>query len=226
VATATTRTASETSPVVRSWLLPLGVVVTVGVLLLGLAAPSFPTSGGHAWVLARRAMDFEALQSLPSWWSAVLPVLGALSAVEAAGQLRSTVARGGWWLLALLLTWLSVDHLVAVHEAVARLEVPALGPLARHPVELALVLGGLLAGVALVTSSPRPVVVLLLAAGLVYAASVVVDVLGSPVDMSLHHTAMLEVGLEWAGLLLALAASLRAPAYQHRSVRRSRHLAA
>lgn len=190
------------------------IAITVAILLLGLAAPYFPVTGDRhePWDLAQRALGFEALKSLPAWWSSVLPVLGALPAVDAARAAASRLARAGWVLTALLLAWLSVDHQVAIHEALGRLELRPLGPLAGHPVEVGLAVVGGLAAVALVMASHWRVVVLLVAAGGAYASSEAVDLFGPPVSLSGHHAAMLEVGLSWVGLLLVLMAALWATA--------------
>ena len=186
-----------------AWIAPAATVVTVVVIVLGVLAPVLPvTSDEHApWNLVQRALGFEAGRSLPGWWSTALPVLVGAAAVDAAGRRVSVAARAGWVLLGLLLGWLSLDHLVTIHEAV---HVGGLGPVSGHPVEAALlVLGAVVAGLLLRSERRRTLVQLGLAA-VIYAASVVVDAYGVPGRLSQHHTAMIEVGLSWMALLVAL----------------------
>jgi hypothetical protein len=192
-----------------AWAPPLAAVVTVAVLVLGSLAPLVPvTADEHApWNLVQRALAFEAERSLPGWWSTVLPVLVAAACLDAAGRRRAATARGGWVLLAALLGWLSLDHLVTIHEAMSRLHVAPLGPLAGRPVETALVVLGAVVGGLLVRREPRGTVVLLALAALAYTVSALVDALGVPVTLSTHHTAMVEVGTSWVAFLLALRAA-------------------
>ena len=186
-----------------AWIAPAAAVVTVVVIVLGVIAPVLPvTSDEHApWNLVQRALGFEAGRSVPGWWSTVLPVLVGVAAVDAAGRRASVAARAGWVLLGLLLGWLSLDHLVTIHEAV---QVGGLGPVSGHPVEAALLVLGAVAAGLLVRSERRGTVVQLGLAAALYAASAAVDAYGVPVPLSQHHTAMIEVGLSWLALLVAL----------------------
>ena len=190
--------------------LTLSAAVTSGVLVLGLIAPHLPVTGNpqDPWDLVQRALGFEALQGLPGWWSTVLPVLTAVAALRAGAWSPAVPARAGWWVLAALLGWLSVDHAVGVHEALGRARLGVLGPLSGHPVETVLGAVGLLAGLALVLTQPRHLGLLLLGAAAAYGLSEWVDLAGPPMTMTGHHAAMTEVGLSWLGLLLAQAAAV------------------
>ena len=166
-------------------------------------APVLPvTSDEHApWNLVQRALGFEAGRSLPGWWSTALPVLVGAAAVDAAGRRVSVAARAGWVLLGLLLGWLSLDHLVTIHEAV---HVAGFGLVAGHPVEAALVVAGAVDAGLLLRSEPPRITILLGLAAAAFAASTVVNAYGVALPFSVHHTAMVEVGLSWLAFLLTL----------------------
>ena len=172
-------------------------------------APLMPvTVDEHApWNLMQRALGFDATRSLPGWWSTVLPVLTAVTAMDAAGRRPRRAARNGWVLMALLLAWLSLDHLVTIHEAMSRLTVAPLGPLAQHPVETILLVVGVVTGLLLVATERLVITAALASAAGAYAVSAAVDAFGIPGSLSPHHTVMVEAGTSWAALLIVLWAA-------------------
>lgn len=193
------------------WLL---AAVSVVVFTASWFAPALPVDGSDTWRLVQRGLGVNAARSVPSWWMAVLFVVAALSCHGRAlwerrhGRRWSSVA---WWWVAAAMTWISVDHALAVHEAlrrVARGVLPA--ALSAAPVETALLVLVLPAALLLLAVGDRGQRGLLVAAGACYVlGQVAVGAGWFDLRLSSHRAALTEAGLQWAAAILLVATCAR-----------------
>lgn len=202
--------------------------VLVSVAVLGLAGLATYGDPDRRWVALAVAAEHDAL---PAWWATVLYVLVVLACLLRA---RAEGVRGrradrrrratalGWAALAVLLTVLSVDHVLGLHHLMAgdpRLTaLPA--PVAAHPVQAVLVIAGLPAVLVLLAgASPRQRVLLVSAGGLYLVSGLVLD--QRLLQPSWNHVRVetAELAFEWAGALVLMGAAMAhvrmAPAAAH-----------
>ncbi len=203
------------------WVLWSPAVVSLVVLVLaGLATYEDP---GRRWAQLAVAGRAEAL---PGWWATVLYALVALACFRRAredglgggGRRGPRGARAGavaWALLGALLTLLSADHVLGLHRLVAGDErLSALpGPVAAHPVQVALlVVGAPVVLVLLVLTGARERLLLVAAGGLHLVSGLVLD--QRIVQPSWNHVRLetAELAFEWAGALVLVLAAAGRPA--------------
>ncbi|CAA9432450.1 MAG: hypothetical protein AVDCRST_MAG35-2697 [uncultured Quadrisphaera sp.] len=202
---------------VPRWVLAVPAVVSLLVLVLaGLATYEDP---GRRWASLAVAGRAEAL---PGWWATVLYVLVALACFLRAradglgggGRLGPRAARAGavaWALLGALLSLVSADHVLGLHHLVAGDErLSALpGPVAAHPVQVALLAAGVpVVLLLLLVLRPRQRLLVVAAGGLYLVSGLLLD--QRLVQPSWNHVRLetAELAFEWAGaLVLLLAAS-------------------
>ncbi len=196
----------------------LWIPVLVSLAVLGLAGLATYGDEDRRWVMLAVAGEADGL---PGWWATVLYVLVALACLlrargdwmrgRRAGTARAGTASAAWVGVAGLLSVLSVDHVLGLHNLLdGDPRLAALPePVAAHPVQAALVVAGLpLVLVLLALTTPRQRLLLVVAGGLYLVSGLLLD--QRIVQPSWNHVRVetLEVAFEWAGALLLLHAAM------------------
>lgn len=188
-----------------------------GTWAVGLAvwcAPFVPADRGRAWELAQTALGAQEERSLGGWWTTTLFALAAVALLGAAGQARRSrrpFRAFAWVLTALCMGALSVDRSLRASAYLVQYTDDRLpGPVGDYPVEAALAVLLVPAGLVLLARASAGQWLLLVLAPLAFTAGAV-GIGGGLVELpwSEHHTALTATATQWAGvLLLTLAATL------------------
>lgn len=188
-------------------------LVTAVVVGTSWLAPLVPVDRGEGWQLVQKGLGVNAARSVPSWWMVVLFAIAALAchaqAVTSwAVGARHRVVATAWWVIGVGMAWISVDHALALHESAPSLAAGLPGLLGAQPVEAALALVLVPAGLVVLVGGTWPQRLLLPVAAALYAAGQVA-VGGGFVDVGLspHRTSVVEVALQLSGAVLVLAAA-------------------
>lgn len=205
---------------VAFWLVWFTVLVGIGHLFLHVDQK---TLEGAVGVHYTRWLDMNAEHSVSTWFNVGLLQLAAGLAVLGALAVPTRRERVAWSALAVALFLLSLDEKISIHEALPELLGMSQGELVTHEwliPGVAIALVALAALVPLLRPLPRPLVLGLLIAMVVYGSGAVgVELLSGmavrtleidhPLRQLMPVWEWIEESLEMLGCILAIAALLR-----------------
>jgi hypothetical protein len=204
---------------VAGLLIALSLATRYGAYRAEVADPGSARVAG--WKAIMRLFDVNSEHNVPSWFSSMLLMGCALVAalLAALGRRAGRRDAGSWAGLAALLSLLSLDEAVALHERLGGPAAAVLGDSTRGALHFAWVVPGLALGLVFVRfvvrlpASTRRLVVA--AAGLYLTGAVALEAAGGMVLEAQGHRAgyllvtAAEEGLEMAGSVLLLYAAMR-----------------
>lgn len=211
------------SPLTRRvafWLTWFTLVVGIGHLFLHVDQKSLEDRFGLHYT---RWLDMNAEQSVATWFNVGLLQLAAGLAVLGAIAVATRRERIAWSALAVAIFLLSLDEKISIHEALPSLLGMGQGDLVTHEwliPGVAIALAALAALVPLLRPMPRPLVLGLLSAMVVYGAGAVgVELLSGiairtleiehPLRQLMPVWEWIEESLEMLGCILAISALLQ-----------------